>query len=257
MIPLTPMKELFMNEKTNFAILNGNTLKIIAAIAMTCDHVGLFFFPHIPLFRIIGRLAFPIFAFMIAEGVYYTKRKARYFLKIFSLAVLFQIVRFYFTGSLNMCVLVTFSLSILTLFALHRAKKSLWDDAISIMQKLLFAALFCAVVAVTYLLNLIFDIEYGFWGCMLPVFAGLFRLPEPTENRTQSLLETIPARALMMSIPMIPIVMNTTILQAYSFFALPLLFLYSGKRGKRKMKYFFYIFYPLHHAVLYVLQYFW
>lgn len=246
-----------MNEKPNFAILNGNTLKIIAAIAMLCDHVGLMFFPQVSVFRIIGRLAFPIFAFMIAEGAHYTKRKARYFLKIFSLAVLFQIVRFYFTGSLNMCVLVTFSLSILTLFALDHAKKSLFADGTSATRKILSVALFVSAVAVTYLLNLIFDIDYGFWGCMVPVFAGLFRLPTPTENRTLRLLDTIPARALTMSIPMIPIVINTTILQAYSFFALPLLFLYSGKRGKRKMKYFFYIFYPLHHAVLYVLQCYW
>ena len=77
-----------MNEKPNFAILNGNTLKIIAAIAMLCDHVGLMFFPQVSIFRIIGRLAFPIFAFMIAEGAHYTKRKARYFLTIFSLAAI-------------------------------------------------------------------------------------------------------------------------------------------------------------------------
>ena len=48
--------------------LSGNALKIIAALAMLCDHVGLMFFPHVRLFRIIGRLAFPIFAYMIAEA---------------------------------------------------------------------------------------------------------------------------------------------------------------------------------------------
>ena len=239
-----------MNEKPNFAFLSGNTLKIIAAIAMLCDHVGLMFFPQISIFRIIGRLAFPIFAFMIAEGAHYTKRKARYFLMIFSLAALCQIVYFIFDHSLYMCVLVTFSLSILTLFALDHAKKTLFADGTSATRKILSVALFMSTVAVTYLLNLIFDIDYGFWGCMLPVFAGFFRLSEPTENRILRLLDTIPARALLMGVGLIPLSLAIGWVQPYSLLTLPILFLYSGKRGKRKMKYFFYIFYPLHLALL-------
>ena len=46
----------------NTAGLTGNQLKIIAMIAMTCDHVGLQLFPQVTLLRIIGRLSFPIFA---------------------------------------------------------------------------------------------------------------------------------------------------------------------------------------------------
>ena len=38
--------------------------------------------------------------------------------------------------------------------------------------------------------------------------------------------------------------------QWYSLLALPLLLLYSGKRGKANLKYFFYIFYPVHLVVL-------
>ena len=249
-----------MNEKTNFAILNGNTLKIIAAITMLCDHVGLFFFPHISLFRIIGRLAFPIFAFMIAEGVHHTKRKARYFLTIFLLAVLFQIVRFYFTGSLTMCVLVTFSLSILTLFALDYAKKSLFADGTSAIRKTIAVLIFLFSIASVYVLNLVFEIDYGFWGCMLPVFAGLFHLPQKAEKRIPLLLDSIPARVLTMGISLVPLALEIGWVQPYSFFALLILFLYSGKRGKRKMKYFFYIFYPLHLALLegiYLLTYYW
>ena len=66
--------------------LPGNALKIIAAIAMLADHVGLMFFPRVSLFRIVGRLALPIFAFMIAEGCRYTRNRLRYFLQIFLLA---------------------------------------------------------------------------------------------------------------------------------------------------------------------------
>ena len=55
-------------QKIQGEILSGNALKIIAALAMVADHVGLMFFPQVRILRIIGRLAYPIFAYMIAQG---------------------------------------------------------------------------------------------------------------------------------------------------------------------------------------------
>ena len=48
--------------------LSGNALKLLAALFMTIDHVGVLLLPHVIVLRILGRLALPIFAFMIAEG---------------------------------------------------------------------------------------------------------------------------------------------------------------------------------------------
>ena len=48
--------------------LTNNQLKIIAMVSMLLDHMGLLFFPDEQIFRILGRIAFPIFAYMIAEG---------------------------------------------------------------------------------------------------------------------------------------------------------------------------------------------
>ena len=58
--------------------LTGNQLKLIAVITMTIDHIGLAFFPQQMLFRVIGRLAFPIYAYMIAEGCRYTRSMGKY-----------------------------------------------------------------------------------------------------------------------------------------------------------------------------------
>lgn len=55
-----------------FAGLTGNQLKLLALFAMTCDHVGLQLLPQFIILRIIGRLAAPLFAYMIAEGCRYT-----------------------------------------------------------------------------------------------------------------------------------------------------------------------------------------
>ena len=60
----------------------NNQLKIIAVASMLLDHVGTELFPQVTLLRIIGRLAFPVFSFMIAEGCFYTIDKKKYLLKI-------------------------------------------------------------------------------------------------------------------------------------------------------------------------------
>ena len=67
--------------------LSGNALKIIACVSMFIDHASLMLFPEIIWLRYIGRLAFPIFAFLISEGCRYTKNKLNYFLSVFILGV--------------------------------------------------------------------------------------------------------------------------------------------------------------------------
>ena len=59
-------------------ILSGNMLKILGAVFMLIDHIGVVFFPEVKILRILGRISFPIFAFMIAEGCRYTRNKLRY-----------------------------------------------------------------------------------------------------------------------------------------------------------------------------------
>ena len=68
--------------------LSSNALKLIALVSMTVDHIGLILFPQYRVLRIIGRIAFPIFAYMIAEGCRYTSNRIRYFLTIFLLTLL-------------------------------------------------------------------------------------------------------------------------------------------------------------------------
>ena len=84
--------------------LTGNKLKLIALISMTVDHIGKFFFPSFIIFEIIGRIAFPIFAYMIAEGWKYTSNKKRYMLTIWGMGVLYQIIYYIFYSSLYQCL---------------------------------------------------------------------------------------------------------------------------------------------------------
>lgn len=212
--------------------LSGNALKIIAAITMFLDHMGLLLFPGCIAFRYVGRLAFPIYAFMIAEGCRYTRSRGRYLGSLAGLAAMCQAAYYLFDGSTYMCILVTFSLSILTIYALDRLKAA--PGPVN-------ALLFVTTVAGVYVLNGLLDIDYGFWGCMMPVFASLL---------SGTKYDSIPARVAMLGLGLV--ILSTTLggIQGWCLLALPLLLCYSGKRGRWKMKFFFYIFYPAHLVLL-------
>ena len=110
-------------EKSGFGLSN-NVLKIIAMVSMFIDHFGLQIFPHIKIFKIIGRLALPLFAYMIAEGCFYTKNRTRYLLLISALGLLCQMVFYLAMGSLYQGILITFSLSILTIYCIDALLES-------------------------------------------------------------------------------------------------------------------------------------
>jgi hypothetical protein len=217
---------------------------------MLVDHAGILFFPSQNIYRIIGRLAFPIFAYMIAEGCKYTRNKIRYFAMIFGLAAVCQGVYYFFAGSLYMCVLVTFSISIVTLFALDNFKRMVFDRECATVYKLLSAGLFISCIAFAYVANLFLEIDYGCCGCMLPVCAGMFHMPENCTSSTLKKLDNNFVSVLALGIGLLPLINEVRFVQKYSLLALVPLLLYSGKRGKLSMKYFFYIFYPLHLVVL-------
>lgn len=217
--------------------LTGNQLKLIALIAMTCDHIGVQLFPQVILLRIIGRLALPIFAYMIAQGCRYTRNKTKYLLTIAAVALVCQLVYFFAMGSLYQCILVTFSLSIGLIFVLDAARRQpcVRSYAITVL------AVLCVWVISDVLPMLLpgFCVDYGFWGILLPVLIWLGK------DKWQSLL-LCAGGLILLSIG--------NPLQWYSLLTLPLLALYNGARGKAKLKYLFYIYYPAHLALLYLIS---
>ncbi len=221
-------------------ILTGNQLKIIALISMTLDHIGVQIFCEAEFLRIFGRIAFPIFAFMIAEGCRYTKNRKKYLGTILITAVLCQIVYFFALHSMYQCILVTFSLSIILNFLIDNAMQKK-----SITAFILAFAGFLGVYTVTEILpqvfyNTDFTVDYGFWGVMVPVFVFL--------------ADKKYLKILALTSGLILLSFWSGGVQWYSLFAIFLLLAYNGKRGKYKLKYLFYIYYPLHLCVIYFIS---
>lgn len=232
--------------------LSGNMLKILAAIFMTVDHIGLLFFPSEEIFRIIGRLSFPIFAFMIAEGARYTRRRMRYFLSIFTLGVICQIVFYITSKSLYMCILITFSLSLLILFSFKELKRSIFEKSAS--KIIVSALLFALSVALAFVACEFLEVDYGFSGVLAPLFASIFDFNGVKIPERLKFLDNKFIRVITFGIGiLIHALTSHSKIQIYAMYALILLLLYSGERGKYNMKYFFYIFYPLHLVVLYAI----
>ncbi len=212
--------------------LTGNQLKLIAMISMTCDHVGLQLFPEVLLLRIIGRLALPIYAYMIAEGCRHTRNRKKYLLRLAGLALLCQVVYFGAMRSLYQCILVTFSLSVCLIYALDRYQQK--QDMIS---RSLALGMMAGVLFLAMGLPLLvpgFEIDYGLAGILLPV---LIYFGNPVHHY-------LLAGVVLLSFQLGGI-------QWWSLLAIPLLGQYNEQRGKYNIGTLFYLYYPLHLVVIY------
>ena len=224
-------------EVTPLKGLNSNRLKLLALLTMTVDHIGVTLFPRIGWLRLIGRLALPIFAYMIAEGCRYTRSRKRYFLSLAAVAALCQLVYFFAMGSLYMCIMVTFSLSVALIY--------LWDWAATRPAPqggfLVLAGLCAAFVLCEgpLLPGTDFAIDYGIFGVLLPVLIYLGK------DRKQAFLMT--------ALGLVFLGLARGGVQWFALLGLVPLAFYSGTRGKVKPKYLFYIYYPVHLAVIWLI----
>ncbi len=228
--------------------ISGNVLKILACVFMTADHIGVQLFPDIEIFRIIGRLAFPVFAFFISEGCRYTRNKLRYFITIAALGIVCALAYMVYGGVWYGNVLITFSLSIFIIYAMQRVKSSFFAKK----KIFLSSACFLAAISVSALFCRFVGVDYGFAGVMVPVWVSLcdFRnsgAPDKIKKFDCRLSRIILFAAALVILSFRP---GLPACQLWCLLCVPLIALYNGERGKYRLKYLFYIFYPAHLAVI-------
>ena len=225
----------------NKPVLSGSVLKLFAAFAMLADHVALHLFSHIEsactvfyhlygydlsiytLCRGLGRMAFPLFAFLLVEGALHTHNRKRYGALLLLFAIISEIPwnliysNHWLYPSQN--VLFTLFLGLVAIDALER-----YQEKIIKMSLILLG---------TFGISILLNADYGYTGYVFIIALYLFR-------------SNLPLMALV-GIYLLPS-------HWIGGLAFILIALYNGQRGfiKGKIgKYFFYLFYPLHLLILY------
>lgn len=207
--------------------MSGSALKMIAIISMLVDHCAYYLMEHdTPLYeamRCFGRIAFPVFSFLIAEGYAYSKDRTWYFIKLLGFAFISEIPWYLLNGTDGTHnVMFTLALGVL---------------AIGVFDKSNERKTFClSLILVFALLATSTGIDYEWRGILMIVIFYIFR-----QNRGYQLMLAFP---LMMNYGIIGALLSCAVL-----------FLYDGTRGFAKgwmVKLGFYMFYPLHLFVIWL-----
>lgn len=259
-------------------LFSGSTLKIIACIAMFFDHFGFVIFPKVMIFRIIGRIAFPIFAYFVAEGCRYTRNKLKHFLLIFSVGVLYFVFYLVAFGQVYPSIFLTFSVSILNIYLIDVLRKYVFvkktentENGPETVYRVSFLRLTLAALTVVWALlasyipfhYVLFD--YGYIGMLAPVLMSLFDFSKIDVPKKMRFLDSPAVRLIFLAIICIMLALKNSAMrvelfgfkftvQVFNLCSIPLLTLYNGKVGVKKLKYFFYAFYPLHLGVIMLIK---
>ena len=224
-----------------YRVLNGFHLKLIAVCTMFIDHMGDTLFPGVMWLRCIGRVAFPIFCFLIAEGCVHTHDRKKYALRLLVFALLSEIPFNLMTGR---AVWNPYDQNVLWTLLLGAAVCWLMDGALKRRTAPAFVLTGAAMVAAFWLLE-VFCTDYGGWGMLLvAMFYGVRRAPYGQAAK-------MAAQAVGLAFFCIGVMGGVTI-ELWALTALVPIWLYNGQRGfsHKAVQYGFYAFYPLHILIL-------
>lgn len=276
--------------KKNSGFLSGSTLKLIACVAMFIDHFGLVIYPNVMIYRILGRLAYPIFAYFIVEGCKYTRNKLKHFLLIFSVGTVYFFFYLIAYDQVYPSIFLTFSVSILNVYLIDALKRYVFppyiekmrsDDEnsfeniaennteepyrVNVLRLLAATGIVFSALAISYIPFYFVVFDYGYIGMLAPVLMSLFDFSKVKVPDSWRKLDCKLVRLAFLSVICISLAIRNQVLktelfgfsftiQVFNLFSLPLLALYNGKVGTKKLKYFFYAFYPVHLGIIMVIK---
>lgn len=215
-----------MEERQGAFGINGFTLKCIAMACMVIDHTGAVLFPQYLILRIIGRLAFPIYCFLLVEGAMHTSDIRKYELRLLGFAVISEIpFDLAFRGGIRFDHQNVFFTLFLGVVAIDLAKQC--------KNKLIAVLIFIlAIVLAEFLCT-----DYGGNGIVF-IFCYYLLYERKVVKQVMFAFENI-------------LLYGMGVQMYASLAAIPML-LYNGRKGP-SLKYFFYAFYPLHLLILYLI----
>lgn len=246
----------------NLKLLNSNALKFIAIFAMTLDHIAWAVFPGYPtealpvILHIIGRITCPIMCFFIAEGFYYTKDIKKYTARLFVFAVISHFayifasnsfvdwksfIPFYYGEILNQTSVMWPLAWGLVMLRIEKSQKikNVW-------LKMLLVLLICIVS---------FPSD---WSCIASLC--VLAIGSNRDNFKKQMIWMTGFVAIYSIVYLFSFDLVYGVIQMGVVLSVPLLMMYNGERGKnpkvnKTMKWFFYIYYPLHLFIIGVIKY--
>ena len=203
-------------------------LKMIAVISMLIDHTGAVVFPDVIGFRIIGRLAFPLFAFLITEGYHHTSNLKMYALRLSLFSIISQYpfwLAFGFDAGLN--IFFTLTLGLLVIY-LHDEYKN--------YPLIFLLAVFADLIGA----------DYGMFGVLIIFLMHIFRddFKKMLTFVSGLYLLVFPISGLLAAEDAV-----FYFIQMFALVSFVFIKYYDGRQGI-KLKYFFYLFYPVHLLLL-------
>lgn len=226
--------------------MNRFIFKIIAALTMVIDHIGVIFLESDTLLywilRSVGRISFVLFAYMIAEGFHKTKDINKYLMRLGLSALVLEvfIVLYYFLSGDNLIlsfnILWTLFFGLLSLYLFFHKNPYL---------KIL--------IVLIVLGSEIIGFSYGAYGVLMIAFFGIY------QNKVTNLLHLLFLNLLFIDQPLLAFMnyqefAKFPVVQWFSLVAILFIFLYNAKPGRYQLKWFFYVFYPGHLLVLYLIK---
>ncbi len=214
--------------------MNVFILKIMALVSMIIDHYGAIFHEGVDIYRIIGRLAFPIYCFLLVEGYMHTKDIKKYGIRLFIFALVSEIpfdLAFY--GKIefgHQNIFFTLLIGLITIYFLDKKEGRFKNNKSLVLS--------ASILAATLLY-----VDYSFIG-IIYILAFYYYKELPKAKRLPKVGLVLLASNLLAGI-----------MQQYSLLALPIIYLYNGELGPKNkvLQMLFYIAYPLHLAIFYLL----
>ncbi len=206
--------------------INGCALKCIAMASMMIDHAGYVLFPQYLVLRMIGRLAFPIYCFLLVEGAMHTGNIRKYEIRLLVFALISELPFDYaFYGGIRWESQNVFFTLFFGVLAIDLARHS--------KNKLMVGLIFILIVAVAEVMGT----DYGGAGIVF-IFCYYLLYERKVFKQVIFVVENF--------------ILYGMGVQACAAFAVIPMLLYNGKKGS-SVKYLFYMFYPVHLLILYLI----
>lgn len=227
-------------------------LKCIAMISMLIDHTSIAYLGYTTLFNVIGRIAFPIFAFQISEGYIHTKNLKKYLLRLFCFAIIsqvpFMLFNSTFTNNFSFNIFGTLFVGLLAIWLYDKISNCTFELTKDKKFNLTINKIFGFIPAI--LLGIVSEVccfDYGFWGVAIIFLFYFFK-----NDKLGMVIFYITACIIKYGINIIIYGYHYLYILLCIGTILPIIFicLYNGKQGK-KIKYLLYAFYPVHLLILY------